>query len=593
MEDTMTPKIENTQENRVSQKEFQGLLQTKLREAVRFTLMTILDEEVEGFIGAGPYQRTSQRRDYRNGTYSRDLGTGLGVIEDLVVPRTRKGFRTQVFERYQRRRVFVLFGDFMTLKYRLHRSSTSRTYVNLHQNLISTPLQPFSVILKGKTGRLIMETEWYQARACLRHLRKKHPAWTLKQLAQEMGYSYNWVRKWCKRLAAAPPDDATCLCSLSRARKTPPPPIAPEVVKVILTLRHDPPEGLQRTPGPVAIKYYLPRDQELQVKGYHLPTSTSTIWRILDQHGCIQRPTPRAHEPVTRAAPLQAWQIDFKDVTTVTGASDDKHLHLVETLDVVDSGTSLLLDNPARPDFNAETAIASVVATLRQHGCPQKITFDRDPRFVGSWTADDFPSPLMRLLLCLGIEPEVCPPHRPDKNAFVERYHRSYAEEAIQVYQPTSLPQVQEMNQTYQYHYNYQRPNQALSCGNQPPRHAFPDLPALPPLPPVVDPARWLEALHEQTFKRRVDAAGTIRLDKDRYYIGRERHKQTVLLKIEAPQRQINVLVEGEVIKTMPLKGLTQQPMPFDDYVNLIQTEAISQWRHYVQKARRYVRLVT
>jgi transposase-like protein len=104
MEDTMTPKMGHTQENTLSQKEFQGLLQTKLREAVRFTLMTILDEEVEAFIGAGPYQRTSQRRDYRNGTYSRDLGTGIGVIEDLVVPRTRQGFRTQVFERYQRRR---------------------------------------------------------------------------------------------------------------------------------------------------------------------------------------------------------------------------------------------------------------------------------------------------------------------------------------------------------------------------------------------------------------------------------------------------------------------------------------------------------
>ena len=100
----MTPKMENTQENTVSQKEFQSLLQTKLREAVRFTLMTILDEEVEAFIGAGPYQRTTQRRDHRNGTYQRDLGTGIGVIEDLAVPRTRKGFRTQVFERYQRRR---------------------------------------------------------------------------------------------------------------------------------------------------------------------------------------------------------------------------------------------------------------------------------------------------------------------------------------------------------------------------------------------------------------------------------------------------------------------------------------------------------
>lgn len=100
----MTPKMENSQEKTISQKEFQSLLQAKLREAVRFTLMTILDEEVEAFIGAGPYQRSSQRRDYRNGSYSRDLGTGIGVIEELPVPRTRKGFRTQVFERYQRRR---------------------------------------------------------------------------------------------------------------------------------------------------------------------------------------------------------------------------------------------------------------------------------------------------------------------------------------------------------------------------------------------------------------------------------------------------------------------------------------------------------
>jgi len=100
----MTPKLENTQEQTISQKEFQSLLQAKLREAVRLTLITILDEEVEAFIGAAPYQRSAQRRDYRNGSYKRDLGTGIGVIEALAVPRTRKGFQTQVFERYQRRR---------------------------------------------------------------------------------------------------------------------------------------------------------------------------------------------------------------------------------------------------------------------------------------------------------------------------------------------------------------------------------------------------------------------------------------------------------------------------------------------------------
>lgn len=95
---------DDIQQSQVSQADFQELLHEKLRQAVRVTLITILEEEVEAFIGAGPYQRVSGRRDYRNGHYPRDLGTSVGEIEDLPVPRTRKGFRTQVFERYRRRR---------------------------------------------------------------------------------------------------------------------------------------------------------------------------------------------------------------------------------------------------------------------------------------------------------------------------------------------------------------------------------------------------------------------------------------------------------------------------------------------------------
>ena len=50
--------------------------------------------EVEAFVQAARYQRTAQRHDSRNGFYTRNLGTSAGVIEDLAVPRTRKGFRT-------------------------------------------------------------------------------------------------------------------------------------------------------------------------------------------------------------------------------------------------------------------------------------------------------------------------------------------------------------------------------------------------------------------------------------------------------------------------------------------------------------------
>jgi transposase-like protein len=87
----------------LSQADFRELLHAKLRAAIWLTLTTILEEEVTAFIGAPRYGRTPSRRDQRNGHYTRDLVTTAGKAEDLPVPRTRGGFRTQVFERYQRR----------------------------------------------------------------------------------------------------------------------------------------------------------------------------------------------------------------------------------------------------------------------------------------------------------------------------------------------------------------------------------------------------------------------------------------------------------------------------------------------------------
>ncbi len=45
------------------------------------------------------------RRDYRNGYYHRDLGTRLGLLRRLPVPRTRGGYWSQLLPRYQRRQV--------------------------------------------------------------------------------------------------------------------------------------------------------------------------------------------------------------------------------------------------------------------------------------------------------------------------------------------------------------------------------------------------------------------------------------------------------------------------------------------------------
>ncbi len=99
----MTPKSNHKRLDADGQATIAEVLRERLQLTIKFVMIQVLEEEVEMFVNASRYQRTPERQDYRNGTYERDLGTSMGVIEDLPVPRTRHGFRTELFERYQRR----------------------------------------------------------------------------------------------------------------------------------------------------------------------------------------------------------------------------------------------------------------------------------------------------------------------------------------------------------------------------------------------------------------------------------------------------------------------------------------------------------
>jgi len=60
-------------------------------------------EELDLFIGAAWGESSPKRKGYRNGTYTRDLVTSTGRLEEINVPRDRAGqFHTQAFERYSR-----------------------------------------------------------------------------------------------------------------------------------------------------------------------------------------------------------------------------------------------------------------------------------------------------------------------------------------------------------------------------------------------------------------------------------------------------------------------------------------------------------
>ena len=85
------------------QEEFRQYLRRLAVSAVQVLIEQVMCEELEQCIGASWGECTPTRRGYRNGSYTRDLVTPTGRIEDLKVPRDRAGaFHTQVFERYAR-----------------------------------------------------------------------------------------------------------------------------------------------------------------------------------------------------------------------------------------------------------------------------------------------------------------------------------------------------------------------------------------------------------------------------------------------------------------------------------------------------------
>ena len=85
------------------QQEFHQHLRALAQSAVRTVLELVMREELDAFIGVAWGECSPKRKGYRNGTYTRDLATSTGRLEEIKVPRDREGqFHTQAFERYSR-----------------------------------------------------------------------------------------------------------------------------------------------------------------------------------------------------------------------------------------------------------------------------------------------------------------------------------------------------------------------------------------------------------------------------------------------------------------------------------------------------------
>jgi transposase InsO family protein len=327
--------------------------------------------------------------------------------------------------------------------------------------------------------------------------------------------------------------------------------------------------------------YYLPRDRQLQELGVALPRSTRTIWKILHKHQMIARRPEIQRRPLAPRDPLEEVQMDFKDVSTVPSSESPqgKKQHIVEVCNFIDAGTSTLLIAQVSEDFHAQTAMQAVIAFLQEYGRPRMMTFDRDPRWVGSSSGRDFPSALRRMLLCLDIQPNVCPPHHPEKNPYVERYHKTYGQECLEVFRPGTIQEVRELTEAFKHHYNLERPHQGRTCKNLPPGVAFPKLPTLSPLPTTVDPDRWLWYIDRSAYVRRVGSDGCVNVDLEPYYIGKQWAGQYVTLHVHGLLRVFSVWHGTTEIKELSIKNLVGRILPLQEFLDLMTDFALSDAR--------------
>lgn len=79
--------------------EFHQHLRALAQKAVKQVIELVMQEELEALLQASWGECTPKRK----GSYTRDLITATGKIEDVIVPRDREGaFQIQTFERYSR-----------------------------------------------------------------------------------------------------------------------------------------------------------------------------------------------------------------------------------------------------------------------------------------------------------------------------------------------------------------------------------------------------------------------------------------------------------------------------------------------------------
>lgn len=185
------------------------------------------------------------------------------------------------------------------------------------------------------------------------------------------------------------------------------------------------------------------------------PWNQKRLWRVYCQLRLNLPRRTRKRLPVRFRQPLvviphpnAVWAVDFMSDTLYGGRR-------FRTFNILDEGVREGLAIEIDTSLPAERVIRVLEQVVAWRGQPQAIRLDNGPEFLAerfiTWCAER------------AIELRYIQPGKPDQNAFIERYNRTYRTEVLNAYVFESLEQVREISAEWLQSYNEERPHDALA----------------------------------------------------------------------------------------------------------------------------------
>ena len=156
----------------------------------------------------------------------------------------------------------------------------------------------------------------------------------------------------------------------------------------------------------------------------------------------------RVQQPMVVEARANAeWSLDFMSDTLYHGRR-------FRTLNILDEGVREALDIVIDTSIPGGRVVRTLDRLIEWRGKPDAIRVDNGPEYISQVFADWCKDHGIRLIYIQ--------PGKPNQNAYIERFNRTYRHEVLNAYVFESLRQVREITRAWITEYNEERPHDSL-----------------------------------------------------------------------------------------------------------------------------------